>query len=579
MNSDLLIVIAYVAAAAISVSVGVAAWNRRPAPGSTGLVALSAAQAQWSATFALQWILTDHGPSLAWLAVRNVGLFASPLAILAIALSYTGREGWLTRKRLVLLAVVPVVSLAAIVTDPWHGLYLAGTPPTMKITHGGPVFTLNMIYSYGLVLWAAVLIALHIARRPPYPLQAKVLLAAVLLPVVHFVAQMAGFDLVPGVNSVPFTFTASGALCWYALTRLGLFRLMPIARDQLLEQLPLGVIVYDAERRIIDMNAAARRMTRSTATVIGKTSEEAFPHLMHTIRRLREGLTSYGAAVARSEFAPGLWVEATASTVKDRFGQDVAFLVTLRDVSEQYEAERMQRDFVANVAHELQTPLTGLSLLATTIPRAMKDDPDSVEMFLGRLSAEVERLKKLTTDLMGLSRIDSPVGSLATPPLMDLSAFASDALEELALHAQAKQQTLTTHIEDGVMVRSTDYELRQIIENLVNNAIRYTHPNGRIDVTLRGETDDSGSQWAVLEVTDNGMGIPHGELERIFERFYRVDKARSRATGGAGLGLSIVRTAARALGGDVTAASIQGAGSTFTVRIPCSDEGSAEADG
>ncbi len=183
------------------------------------------------------------------------------------------------------------------------------------------------------------------------------------------------------------------------------------------------------------------------------------------------------------------------------------------------------------------------------------------------------------TNLMDLSRIDTSAGSLGTPPLMDFSAVASSALAELALHAKAKSQTLTAHVEDGLIVRSRDYELCQVIDNLVNNAIRYTHANGRIDVALRTETDDTGSTWAAFEVTDNGLGIPHGDLDRVFERFYRVDKARSRATGGAGLGLSIVRTAARALGGEATASSIQGAGSTFTVRVPCADLESAQADG
>ena len=567
MTPDLVYAVAYLAAAAISVSVGVAAWRRRPAPGSIGLVVLSFAQAEWSGAFALQWMLTDHGPSLAWLAVRNVGLFTSPIAILMLVTSYVGRDAWLTRWRLIALSIVPASAWLTIITDPLHGLYLAGVEPAMKFSSGGPAFLLSVVYAYGLILLAIGLLLVHLFKRPRYSQQAAVLLIAVVLPVAHFAAQLAGFDLLPRVNSVPFTFTVSGALMWFALTRLGLLRLVPIARDQLIEQLPVGIVVFDADRRIVDINPAAARMTGTSGVALGKSADAAFPLQLDTVHRLREALLSEDSAVAQAEFAPGLWVEATASVLKDRSGERMATLVMLRDVSEHHAAERMQRDFVANVAHELQTPLTGLSLIARTIPQAMRDDPQAVRGFVGRLGTEVERLIHLTDELITLSRADAlPVTE--SPGQADVQEVVTEQIRVAEPLAHAKGQTLEALVAAGLLAACDARDLGAMIGNLLQNAVRYTEAGGWITVSAECTEDPAGTDWVSVRVSDNGIGIPPEDQERIFERFYRVDKARSRHTGGAGLGLSIVRQLAERYGGSVTLVSEPGNGSTFTVRLP-----------
>ena len=567
MIPDIAYAVAYIAAAAISVSVGIAALRRRPAPGSIGLMVLSFAHAEWSGAFALQWTLTDHEASLIWLAVRNFGLFVTPIAILALVTSYVGKESWFTRRRVIALSIVPALGWFSIITDPWHGLYLAGVEPVMKLSSGGPMFLLSVAYSYGLILFATGLLLFYLFRRPQYSLQAAVLLIAVLLPVVHFAAQLAGFDLLPRVNSVPFTFTVSGALMWYALARLGLFRLVPVARDQLIEQLPVGIVVFDADRRIIDSNPAAARMTGAAGIALGRSADEAFPQQLDTVHRLREALLSSDSAVVQAEFAPDLWIEAAASVVNDRAGERIATLVTLTDVSEHRAAERMQRDFIANVAHELQTPLTGLSLLARTIPQAMRDDPHAVSGFVDRLGSEVNRLVHLTDELITLSRADALSGVEPNEPV-DVLEVVSELIETVEPIATEKRQSLEILIPTGILVTCDAHDLGAIIGNLLQNAVRYTGAGGRITASAEHVADSAGTNWVTIRVSDNGIGIPSEEQGRVFERFYRVDKARSHRTGGAGLGLSIVRQLVRKYGGSVTLVSEPGQGSTFTVRLP-----------
>jgi len=570
VNLDQVYAAAYFASAAISAAIAVAAWRRRPAPGSLGLALLCLGQAEWSGILAVQWAFTDHSPSLFWLAVRNIGLFATPIAILILVADYLGKGEWLERRRVLAVTVVPVVSYLALLTDPWHGLYLGGVEPTMKFTTLAPMFMLNLAYSYALMLLAAAWLTVHLFKRPPYPQQAAVLLLALMLPIAHFALQVAGVDLLPHVNSVPFTFAVSGALEWYALTRLGLFRLIPIARDQLIEQLPEGIILYDADRRIVDINPAAMRMTGATADCLGKTSDEAFPHLADAIVTIRRNLErGVSPSTARATYGGDRVFEATASEMFSRHGERQATLVTLRDVTELLVNERAQRTFVANVAHELQTPLTGLSLLADTIPRALEDDPASARVFVDRLVAEVQRLRSTTAALLSLVRMDDAQGSDPNARA-DMASIVTEEIATLEPLAVAKRQQVTLDAPESLVVHAEAVDVQTIARNLIANAIQYTGEGGRISVRVTTETHD-GESFGLLSIRDNGQGIPADEQDLVFDRFYRVDKARARETGGAGLGLSIVRAAVERSGGFVRVESSLGEGSTFTVTLPLAE--------
>jgi two-component system, OmpR family, sensor histidine kinase SenX3 len=242
-------------------------------------------------------------------------------------------------------------------------------------------------------------------------------------------------------------------------------------------------------------------------------------------------------------------------------GEEPGFvsLVELRRVN------KIRRDFVANVSHELKTPATSLKLLAESLVEILEEDPDQARFFAEQLKNETERLAKLITDLLDLARLESEEG-IPNPQPMDVRSILMGVLSHLRPAARQQKIDLSWKRSGSThqyTVRGDETQLTSMFSNLVENAVKYTPPGGRVQVT--GESDES---EVVVRVSDTGIGIPENNLARIFERFYRVDKARSKETGGTGLGLSIVRHVVENHGGRVSVESTPGEGSTFTVHLP-----------
>jgi two-component system sensor histidine kinase SenX3 len=237
-------------------------------------------------------------------------------------------------------------------------------------------------------------------------------------------------------------------------------------------------------------------------------------------------------------------------------------LVLAEDLTELRRVEAIRRDFVANVSHELKTPVGALSLLAETVEGAA-DDADAVRRFAGRMQQEALRLTSLVQDLITLNRIqgDEPLGDLRPVSLDDV---CTEAIDRIRLKAGAKNIEVATGGRSGLMVRGEEELLTTALRNLIDNAVAYSPDNTRVVVVTRQAED----RRVEISVTDQGIGISDGDLERIFERFYRVDPARSRQTGGTGLGLAIVKHVTTKHGGEVTVWSKPGSGSTFTMRLP-----------
>ena len=227
--------------------------------------------------------------------------------------------------------------------------------------------------------------------------------------------------------------------------------------------------------------------------------------------------------------------------------------------------EEVRRRFVSDASHELKTPLASIRLLTDSILQNEAVDPDTVREFVGDIGEEAERLQRITEKLLTLTRLDAgtPVEAEAVP----VEEVAQRVTHMLRPLARAVEVDLRVKLEEGLTVRATRDDLYQILFNLMENAVKYNLPGG--DITLAGKGEEA---WAVLTVEDTGVGIPEEDIDRIFDRFYRVDKARSRAAGGTGLGLSIVRDTARRHGGDVTAHRREGKGTCFTVRLPIQKE-------
>ena len=240
-------------------------------------------------------------------------------------------------------------------------------------------------------------------------------------------------------------------------------------------------------------------------------------------------------------------------------------LVLISDQSEARRIDAVRRDFVANVSHELKTPIGALGLLSEAILGA-KDQPDAVVKFASRMQMEAKRLTDLVQEIIDLSRLQS------SDPLqkafdVEASDVVREAVAQAALSAESRKITVEIgEIEDATVNGDRD-QLIMAVLNLVENAINYSPENTKVSVVVKVK-----QELLEISVTDQGIGIAEGELARVFERFYRVDPARSRMTGGTGLGLSIVKHVALNHGGDIKVWSREGVGSTFTLQLPITEK-------
>jgi two-component system sensor histidine kinase SenX3 len=240
---------------------------------------------------------------------------------------------------------------------------------------------------------------------------------------------------------------------------------------------------------------------------------------------------------------------------------DDLVLVLVSDESEAERVHEVRRDFVANISHELKTPIGALSLLSEAVLSA-KDDPESVTKFATRMQLEAKRLTELVQEIINLSRLQDS-DPLQVAHELNLGGLVHEAIDQCATTSAAKNISVVFAHEEQAVVLGDREQLIMAIHNLIENAINYSPENTKVTITLKVENHIS-----EISVTDQGIGIPESELERIFERFYRVDPARSRETGGTGLGLSIVKHVAAKHGGEVRVWSAQGIGSTFVLKLP-----------
>jgi two-component system sensor histidine kinase SenX3 len=240
-------------------------------------------------------------------------------------------------------------------------------------------------------------------------------------------------------------------------------------------------------------------------------------------------------------------------------------LALVEDRTRERRVEAIRRDFVANVSHELKTPVGAIRLLAEAVSDA-SDDPEAVERFAGRMIKESDRLSKLVQQIIELSRLqgDDP---LEMPEIVQVDEVLATAIDTSAIDAQAKSISVVAAGESGLEVRGNPEQVTVAVGNLVANAVAYSTPRSSVMVSAKANGPN-----VDISVTDQGIGIPANEIERIFERFYRVDPARHRSTGGTGLGLSIVKHVAATHGGEVRVWSVEGQGSTFTLTLPRTDQ-------
>ncbi len=327
-----------------------------------------------------------------------------------------------------------------------------------------------------------------------------------------------------------------------------------LARDRLagaLGAVSEGVVVCDDSGQIVFQNDRA-------TTVMGVHSADILAR-----RAVVQMLGSAGLEIQSQTLElygpPPRTLTIVASTIEDASGR-IGAVAVIEDVSERRHLESVRADFVANISHELKTPVGALALLAETL--AGEDDHEVVNRLARRLQLESQRVARIVDDLLDLSRIESNGSPVREP--VSVRLVVSQAVDRMRPAAEQRSVTITAgDLPRRLRIVGDRRQLVSAVFNLLENAVKYSEPATTVDVRLR-----SMGEWMEIDVVDRGIGIPERDLERIFERFYRVDRGRGRDTGGTGLGLAIVRHVAGSHGGEVRVVSREGDGSTFTLRVP-----------
>ena len=332
----------------------------------------------------------------------------------------------------------------------------------------------------------------------------------------------------------------------------------------ILEYMADGLVAIDLDGGIIHVNPAARQL-------LGLDPDEKLPeryddlmgHIADNIglERIKGNCEIHGA---QDIFAYGNDIFAVHyDRFKDEDGEDIGIIILIQDITERQKLEDMQRDFVANVSHELKTPLTTIKSYTETLMDGAVEDPEIARNFLGIVDNEADRMNRLVKDLLQLSRLDHRQERMnfLEGNIVDL---VRQCMVKVDMTAQQKGHQLNALFDEHVNIRvlMDKDRMEQVLLNVLSNAIKYTPEGGRIDVDI-----DSDGKNVQIIVSDNGIGISEEELPRIFERFYRVDKARSRSMGGTGLGLAITKQIVEEHQGTITAESTPGKGTKFTITL------------
>ena len=328
----------------------------------------------------------------------------------------------------------------------------------------------------------------------------------------------------------------------------------PPSSVEVIDALPVAVAVLDASDLVVVANRSAvelgvvrdnRLLVAELRRLVRETRRSGCPH-EGEVELAATRLVRLPDAV-RVRLAP--------------VGEHGHVVLLVEDVTESRRVEAVRKDFVANVSHELKTPVGAMSLLAEALLDA-SNDPEAVRRFAGRVQHEAGRLGRLVQELIDLSRLQG-ADPLPEQDLVSVDQVVAEAVDSTRTMASAKGIRVVRGGERGLAVRGSESQLVTAVGNLIGNAVSYSPERTRVGVAVR-QRDGA----VEISVTDQGIGIAEKDLERVFERFYRADPARSRATGGTGLGLAIVKHVATNHGGEVSVWSVEGSGSTFTLRLP-----------
>lgn len=338
--------------------------------------------------------------------------------------------------------------------------------------------------------------------------------------------------------------------------------------QSVLDNMTGGIVMINAEGEIALLNRAAEQLLDVKNSEMAGHSFKELKHHYELSRLIEEGVSRNEAVhEERSIYNPTERIVRLDGVPMMQDGSNRGMLFLLQEVTEIRRLEKMRSEFVANVSHELKTPVAAVKGFAETLLGGGVKDEKTARSFLQIIYDENERLNRLIGDILELSKIESKRAQLECSPV-HLIEFFDSLLETLSKVAEKKNISLNAAVPEELFMEGDEDKLRQIFINLISNAINYTQDGGSVNVNVVNGQKADGTETVVFTVRDTGMGIPRKDLPRIFERFYRVDKARSRSSGGTGLGLSIVKHLVELHHGSISVESDLGIGSSFILELP-----------
>ncbi len=610
-------VIPLVIAAAVSAVVARMAWRRRRVPGATSLFLLMLVLVEWSLVNVLELGSPELEVKLFWANLEYLGIVMVPVVWVVFALQYSGREKHLRYRNLALLLIIPVITLFLVWTNNLHGLMRYN----VRLDRSGPFlvvaktyglwFWVNAAYSYGLILVGTVVL-LQLLFRPPrlYRGQAVAVLIGALAPWVGNVLYISGFSPIRGLDITPCAFAITGLAIVWGLFRFRLLDIVPIAREAVIEGMGDGVVVLDAQSRIVDVNPAAQRIIgRTTSEVIGQLAKRVIPYLPGLVQDPRQA-KEVQTEIVRGKGEEQCHYSLLISPLSNRRG----YLVVLRNVTRQKKAEkklkqyqehlevlveertsrlkktlrelenevgerkmaeslireqnqrlkeldRMKSEFLSTAAHELRTPLTSILGFSEILVERKLDEKKRTR-FLATINKEAGDLADIVNDLLDVSSIEAGGGFEIRKAPID---FKEVFLKSINLtKGQTDEHIFKVNIpHDLPEIEADKNRMYQVMENLLSNAVKFSPEGGEVTVSIERGRDE-----LKISVADEGIGIPEEDLPHVFERFYRAGNAATAAIRGTGLGLGIVKYIVESHAGRVWAQSKPGRGSTFSFTLP-----------
>ncbi|MBQ7093273.1 MAG: PAS domain-containing sensor histidine kinase, partial [Clostridia bacterium] len=318
------------------------------------------------------------------------------------------------------------------------------------------------------------------------------------------------------------------------------------------------IVAFDKDGKLIHINPAAEKM-------LGESKEGT--HYKNVFKNLhidKNDLSESGNYIEIDYATPGAVLKLFIAPFDS--GDGGGLIIVLHDITEQKKLDDSRREFVANVSHELRTPLTNIKGYTETLLSADDIDAETRKSFLSVVYSESDRMTRIVKDLLTLSRLDHGKVEMKQE-VTDINRIVENAVSSMRIEAVKQNITLECSLENEMKTIGDGERLTQVVINLISNALKYNKKDGAVYVY--GAVED---KMAVISVRDTGIGIPESDLPRIFERFYRVDKARSRERGGTGLGLAIAKEITEQHGGSMSISSVYGEGTTLTMKLPLFEE-------